>query len=189
MIKKFGLMVVSLIFCGCTTALPVSENVSRSPWKTFESCKDDYNKIVPFETTTKDLKELGFDPFTTPNIKILNHLDIMERFHYDPDHKREFPKGILGCIKAQEKCHAYDITVNHTFNKRTGPFISDYFNFERTSVSSGWIFKALVIVEEDLVVFKLWSGTPQVNKSAIKTNPLGPMQGVGGGDWGSRFLP
>jgi len=46
----------------------------------FKEAKAAYERITPLETTHKEIHELGFDPFTTPNIRILTYLDIMNRF-------------------------------------------------------------------------------------------------------------
>ena len=185
--RKSYIIIFALLLYGCASQLPESNKVSKSPWETFEECKDDYEKITLYKTTMKDLKDLGFDPFTTPNIKVLNHLSVLKMFNYDPDHKEDFPKGVLECIEAREECSVYDITINHINTKRTGPFFKDFLNFKRVSVSSGWIFKSLIIVNNDLVVFKLWGGTPKVDEVDVKKNPLGPLQGAG--SWGTKIIP
>ncbi|MGV3757426.1 MAG: hypothetical protein ACO1QS_18765 [Verrucomicrobiota bacterium] len=44
----------------------------------------------------------------------------------------------------------------------------------------GWNFKALILVHDDQVVFKLWSGQPNTERHERKTRPLGPIQELEG---------
>jgi hypothetical protein len=62
---------------------------------------------------------------------------------------------------------------------RTGNLLADFTNFSRRSETTGWRFSALVLLVNDLVVYRSWSGQPSVNEIEVNTNPLGPLQEMG----------
>ena len=37
----------------------------------------------------------------------------------------------------------------------------------------------MFVLKQDLVIYKLWSGTPRIQEYGKKRNPLGPLQGIG----------
>jgi hypothetical protein len=49
--------------------------------------------------------------------------------------------------------------------------------------SLGWQFDALIIMQDDLVVYKLWSGKPNILLQEEERSSLGPLQGVGTTQW------
>jgi len=53
-----------------------------------------------------------------------------------------------------------------------------FFNFNRKTMTTGWEFNAVWLVKNDLVVYKLISGKPQVREDETRRNPLGPLQGI-----------
>jgi hypothetical protein len=50
------------------------------------------------------------------------------------------------------------------------------FNFKRNTHVTGWNFKGLIIFRDDVVVYKLISGEPHVDRQDKKVRPLGPFQ-------------
>ena len=65
---------------GCKSLFSSSSQQSRTPWQNFDEAQLAYDRIVPHKTTIEELKGLGFDPHTTPNVKILTYLDLIQRF-------------------------------------------------------------------------------------------------------------
>jgi hypothetical protein len=63
-----------------------------------------------------------------------------------------------------------------TNNKRFGNLALDIFGFNRKTKTTGWTFKALIIVKDDIVAYKIRSGEPNVDRLEQKTKPLGPLQ-------------
>ncbi len=63
--------------------------------------------------------------------------------------------------------------------KRVGKFWPDFLNFRRKTESTGWRFNALLVLVNDQVTYKLWSGTPRIEVYKEDRNPLGPLQGSG----------
>jgi hypothetical protein len=68
----------------------------------------------------------------------------------------------------------------HADRKRIGSFWLDFLNFDRKTDVSGWQFNALVVLSENLVIDKMWSGKPSIHSFENEHNPLGPLQGLGG---------
>ena len=48
-----------------------------------------------------------------------------------------------------------------------------------TLLPTGWRFNALVVLKDDLVVYKLWGGQPTIRETEKDTRPLGPLQNLG----------
>ena len=42
----------------------------------------------------------------------------------------------------------------------------------------GWNFKALILLNHDKVLYKLWSGQPNLDRTEQKKKPLGPLQEI-----------
>ena len=59
-------------------------------------------------------------------------------------------------------------------------FWLDLLNFRRKTRETGWKFKALFVIVDDVVVDKLWSGDPYIVQERDTRNPLGPFQDFGG---------
>ena len=52
-------------------------------------------------------------------------------------------------------------------------------NFKRKVETKGWEFNAVIVLIKDQVVYKTWSGTPEIHEYSDTTNPLGPLQTIG----------
>ncbi|MDP1629644.1 MAG: hypothetical protein Q8L57_03425, partial [bacterium] len=162
--------------------LPSTNTTIQSPWQNFDDCKAAFDRIIPGKTTAKELKELGFDPFSNPNIQILTYLDIQQRFLSSPSvFKEDLPAEVEKALGAKDACYGYEVMPQTVKSKRTGNFWLDILRFKRETKEDGWQFKALIILVNNEVVYKLWGGTPNINKSIIDKKPLGPFQEFG--DW------
>ena len=129
-----------------------------------------------------DLKQLGIDPFANPNITILTYSDILRRFVpstiIQPD---DLDGGIRDCLAAKELCRGYEIDHKQIKRKRYGNFWLDFLNFDRKTEVTGWRFNAVIVIKDNLVTYKLWSGQPLIHELEDNRNPLGPFQGSGEG--------
>ena len=184
--KLIGCLAILALFIaltGCATLLPSSKTVVASPWKNFGDAEAFYEKIIPGKTTLQDLKQMGFDPYEAPNIKILTSRDIVNYFMSNPSIKKEnLDEGIQKCIDAKDRCQAYQIAPSDKKKKREGNFWLDILRFKRQTKETGWEFKGLIIVVDNLVVYKEpVSGDPNIDKPDEQKNPLGPLQELG--DW------
>jgi hypothetical protein len=171
--------VVILLNAGCASVLPRETDIAKSRWESFEAVQHDYDTIIPEATTTNDLHQLGFDPYVTPNIKILNYNDLVQRFLPNASvTKEDLPEPVRLALEAKEAASAYEVDLNVINSKRYGNAFLDIFNFKRKTRITGWNYKALIVLNKDLVVYKLWSGAPVVYRTTSKSRPLGPLQEI-----------
>jgi len=160
----------------------VSENHrSVTTWETFDDADAAFNRIEVHTTRVEDLKELGFDPHTTPNIKVLNYLDIMERFIPNSSiTKEDLHPDVRQCIELKEGCMGYELDLDIVRKRRFGNLALDMAGFTKKTQVYGWNYKALLLIKDGVVVYKLRSGQPFVDKIERKIKPLGPLQEVDG---------
>ena len=178
--KKLLLILTSLQICACSSMLPSAKQAVNTPWSDFESAKRSYDQITPFVTTMQTVREVGFDPYKTANMKVLNQAQVVNAVLPSPlQDPATIPKGILDCMRVQEGCVGYLMEPSKIDQKREGSFLLDFLNFRRNTVTTGWKFSALIVVIDDTVVYKQWDGQPNIETSDQRTNPLGPLQSMG----------
>ena len=166
---------------GCRSLFTSGSNLVKSPWKDFAEAKTAFDQIIPGQTTTNELKCLGFDPFTSPNVKILTYLDVISRFLPNNSiQKTDLPESVRDCLEAKNDCQAYELDLTATQSKRYGNLFLDIFGFHRKTRETGWNFKALIVLNRGTVVYKLWSGEPNLERYETKKKPLGPLQELDG---------
>lgn len=171
-------VVLCCVFCGCTLLLPKESKVTRTPWSSFDEVKAAFEKVSPHSTTTGQLKVIGFNIYSTPNLRVLNYLEIASATV--SLNREELSEGLAICFRSQAKCMAYEFEPQEIQSKRYGNLLLDILNFHRKSRETGWRFKALYVVVDDLVVDKFWSGAPFIDREQENINPLGPLQDIGG---------
>lgn len=168
----------NLLLTACQSVLPSEKASHESPWTTFDDAKQAYDLVLPNYTTVDELREVGFDPYTVPNVGILTYLDIIQRFIPNTSIKiDDLDEGIQRCIKAREACYAYEATPSRTKKKRYGNAAADMMGFRKRERIEGWTFNALIVIIDELVVYKIWGGVPNFVENKQKKNPLGPLQG------------
>ena len=177
------LATLALPTVGCTSvkkSLFISENTrSVTAWETFDQAEAAFAKIIPHQTRDEDLKALGFDPHTTPNIKILNYLDIIERFIPNSSiTKEDLHPDVRSCIELREGCMGYELDLDIIRKKRFGSLALDMTGFAKQTQIYGWDYKALLLIKDGVVVYKLRSGRPSIDKVERKIKPLGPVQEI-----------
>jgi len=174
------LTMVFLLFMtlGCASMLPSSKVMVISPWQDFDSTKADYGKIIPGQTTLEELNKIGFSPYTVPNIRILNATDTINIFMQNPSMKIEnLDPGVQKCLEVKARCTSYRIEPSVLNSKRIGNFWLDLLTFKRHTVVTGWEFRGLIILVDNVVVYKdPIGGRPAVNTEEIINKPLGPLQ-------------
>ena len=92
----------------------------------------------------------------------------------------DLPSPVFGCLNVRDQCGAYEMDPTVTKTKRYGNLFLDMFAFKRKTLETGWNFRALNVIEHDLVVYKLWSGEPNLENYETKRKPLGPFQELEG---------
>jgi hypothetical protein len=166
------------LLAGCASVLPNSSSKSQVKWENYASAKDAYDAIFEDKTTEKDLRVLGFNPEATPNTKILNYVDVVNLFgsSFKPE---QLPAGIKKCVAATYNCFAYVVQVQNTHNKQEGSVLANLFGFRKNTRTTGWQFQATMVLVNKVVVYKLWTGTPEIESVENSVTPLGPMQNLG----------
>jgi hypothetical protein len=169
-----------LALAGCSSLLPHSTQEVTTPWKSYSEAQATFDKIIPNNTTLSALKKLGYDPEQTTNISILNHADLIRRLvgtgSFDID---LIDDALHACLSSKSTCFAYELEQTFTDKKRIGNFWLDFLNFDKQTDINGWQFDAIVVLSNDLVVYKQWSGKPSTHQFERERNPLGPLQGWG----------
>lgn len=180
-IAAVALLLLAAALTACETMLPETEELTHSPWPTYQAAKAAYDEIVPGATTADDLKARGFDPGTTANVADLSYLDVMQRFMADKSVRVEdLEAGVRACLEARSACRGYEINPKVLHSERKGNVLADIFGFRRHTVRTGWRFWALVLLQDGLVIYKIWRGEPSIHEEQHETNPLGPLQDVSG---------
>jgi len=178
--RRYTAILLALVLClasGCSGMLPVAKSTDEFRWESFDQVKASFDLIAPLETTKADLLKLGFDPYQTPNIQILNYLAIIQKFMPNTNiTMADLPPGLRGCVEAKDSCVAYELKIQNLKSQRHGNLFLDLLRFKRQAHQTGWRFSAFIVLVNDLVVYKIWDGQPRIEGEMYKKNPLGPFQ-------------
>lgn len=170
-----GLTLVS----GCAALLPKSSS-DISAFKSFEEARNAIEGIVPQHSTLATLAAMGIDPAKHPNTTLMTQADVVQRLV--PGSvltKQDLDPGVVACIEARNACFGLNVVASHIARNRKGNFWSDFLNFSRRTDTTGWRFNAVILLVNDVVVYRTWAGQPVVNETEVQTNPLGPLQDIG----------
>src|SRR5487761_1896817 len=169
-----------LFLAGCGTLLPRGESVVESPWHSFAEAQQTFDSIIPYKTTVEDLRKLKLDPLKNPNITLLNYSDVLRRFIPSPaNNMQDLDAGVQDCINAKSACKGYEVDQKTVTRRRYGNFWADFLNFKRKVDIVGWRFNGVILIKDDLIVYKLTGGQPVIHELEESKNPLGPLQGIG----------
>jgi hypothetical protein len=106
--KFLLLLTTALQLCACTSMLPSAKQAVITPWSDFDGAKSSYDRIIPFVTTMQTVRELGFDPYKTANMKVLNQAQVVNAVLPSPLlDPSTIPKGISDCMRVQDGCVGY----------------------------------------------------------------------------------
>ena len=155
------LLVISgmLLTSGCKSLFPSSSTTVNSRWKTYAEVSGAFDKIQPYNTDTTGLRNLGFDPVVSPNVKILTYVQILPIFLPNSGiHKDDLPASVQEFIDADGGGLAYIVDLNDVSSKRYGNLFLDVFGFKRKTHTSGWNFRGIILMKNDVVIYKLASG-------------------------------
>ena len=165
---------------GCSALLPHGDSALAGPWDSYESAEQTFDKIIPYQTRIEDLKGLGLDIKSTPNITILNYSDVLRRFLPSPSiNPDDLDTGVKDCISAKTACKGFELDQRTIKRVRIGNFWADWLNFRRKTDVTGWNFRGLLLIRDNVVIYKLAGGQPLIHEHEKNDNPLGPLQGSG----------
>lgn len=175
-----------VLAAGCGSMLPRSSSDLPSPFETFAQAQAAAQRIVPFRTRVEELARLGFDPVGGRNVTLISYPEVVARLApYPGVPLAELDPGIRQCILARQACRAWVFRFERTDRRREGDFWPDFLNIRRVTSITGWWFEALVVVNDDTVLFRNFAGQAKIDRLEKQTNPLGPLQDAGEGVGGA----
>jgi len=173
-----GVLLASLL-AGCSSLLPKSKEVTASPWQSYRDAQETFDKIIPGSTTIAELRLMSLDPASNPNIAILNYADVMRKFMLNPSFSiSELDSGVRECVNAKIGCRGFEINQSTLHKQRMGNVVFDLLGFYRETHTDGWRFNGLILIRDDIVVYKLTGGQPLIRQTEENQNPLGPVQAI-----------
>lgn len=162
----------------CSSLLPSARNTMRSVWPDFTSVQRAYEGLQVQQTTLEDLRTAQFHPSVNPNVSVLSQADVLRRFVIPNTPLELLDPGVRECLIAAQKCVGYEVDVRQIDRKRVGNFFLDFTNFRRQTEIRGWRFNAVLLVKENVLIYKTWSGQAQIAEEEGTRNPLGPLQSI-----------
>ena len=187
MIRCIAVALLALV-AGCSSLLPKSKEVTASPWQTYQDAQDAFDKIVPGQTTIAELRQMSLDPARNANIAILNYADVMRKFLLNQSFSiNDLDHGVRDCVLAKIGCRGFEINQSLVQKQRMGNVIFDVLGFHRETHTAGWRFNGLILLKDDIVVYKLTGGQPAIQQTEENQNPLGPVQAIGSRVTGISF--
>lgn len=175
------LIAVSLaLLAGCASLLPKAHSDEPSGFTSFEAARDAFARVEPLRSTTEDMKELGFDPAASANVRETPYPQWLAQMVQSANVPLpDLDQGIRDCVALRQQCRAYQFRFTHVDRNRTGNFFLDFLNFDRTTQTSGWRFEGMVLVsDKGLVLFRNHAGEPRIEQTERTRNPLGPFQSL-----------
>jgi len=165
---------------GCSSLLPHGSTDTPSPFQAYAQAQAAIERVVPFTTRAGELRSLGFDTEDGKNVTLIPYPEIVARLvPYSGVPLSELDAGIQRCILAKSGCRAYLFHFERQDRKREGGFWGDFLNVRRETRVTGWWFDALLVVSDDVVLFRNHSGQARTVRVEQQTNPLGPFQPAG----------
>jgi hypothetical protein len=180
-LRAVGLLgVLGLSLGACAGLLPRHTEITTSPFKNFADANAAYQGVVVGQTTAANLEALGYNSSRVLNIRQLTYLDVLTTFlPRDGIPFNTMPPAVQSCVAALTKCVGYEISPSEVHRNRSGNAFLDFFGFKRKTHTTGWDATALFVLNDGIVVYKVWSGDPRIDKSEVQVNPLGPVQDLG----------
>lgn len=168
-----------LLLGSCSNLLPRAKT-DMGYFKSFLEAQQAVEAIVPGETRVDDLQALHLDVSHQPNAVILSYAEILPKvLGSGVLTTKELDPNIRMCIQAHDRCRGLEIQIAHINRDRVGPFFPDFINFRRTTITHGWRFNALILSINEVVIYRAWSGQPDIREVEVRKNPLGPLQDMG----------
>jgi hypothetical protein len=175
-----ALVLVFLSGCATTSLMDNSSDVSSggADWKSYADAKVFFDKIEVGKTHDKDLASLGLDLDIAKNLRTLATPTFVALFsdssfaNYD-----RLPPAVQKCLKYEEHCVGYKIHKDSVQKSGTGSLALRVLKFKEENIIRGFEVKILLLIHNDIVVYKDIEGTPNgTERYEIKKRPLGPLE-------------
>ena len=169
-----------MTLAGCSALLPSSHKIQPGSWASYGEAQKTFDAIQLQRTTLSDLKLLNIDPYGSPNISILNYADVSRRFLPDTGAMSlgDLDPNIQLCLKVKTACTAWQVHQEWRDTEHNGNFFLELFGFKQKTDTHGWSFDGLLLMHDDVVIYKLAGGQPVIREHEEKSNPLGPLGGL-----------
>ena len=112
-----------LLLCSCVNLLPRDDSEQPSGFDSFEAAAQVFDKIVAYRTTVEQLRALGFDLQSSPNVTLISYPQLTGRLA--PDRGVPFEAigpGIRDCILA--RLHARRTSSNSAVKRHAVKVVS-----------------------------------------------------------------
>lgn len=171
---------IALALAGCTSLLPRGSISNSTRFASFDEARLAAEQVLPLKTRIQELGPLGFDIRDGENVTLVSYPEIVVRLTPHPGVPISLlDEGTRQCIDIQLACRGYVFRFERENRQREGNFWMDFFNVRRTTHLTGWRFEALIVVSNDTVLFRNYSGLARIERVEQQTNPLGPFQPAG----------
>lgn len=188
MTRFLAVVLLLSLTSGCSFLLPRQHEASHSTWQTYQEAQQAFDRLKPGETSVAELKDMSLDPATNPNITILNYTDVLRRFLISQSITlNDLDDGVRICVSAKAGCRGFEVNQKILSKQRNGWFLLDLLGFKRDTEISGWAFSGLILMKDDVVVYKLTGGQPSIVGKESTQNPLGPVQALTSKIYGVSF--
>lgn len=172
-------LLLASVVSSCSSLLPDTHS-DTSNFTSFGAARQAIESLIPMQSNQETLKALGIEAGKQPNTTLLTHADVVRRFAPGSViSKQDLDPGVVACLEAKDACRGLDMVASRIAKVRSGNFFADFLNFSRRTDTTGWRFNAVILLVNDVVVYRTWGGQPAVNETEVHTNPLGPLQDVG----------
>lgn len=179
---RIALALCVLLATGCSAMLPSSRESSAgsaAAWSSYADAERTFAGIVPGKTTLAELRALGLDPAANSNLTPLQPHEVRERFLVNSTLTLEdLDAGVRECLAAPRACRGWEVQQAASERKRVGNALLDFLRIYRETRTTGWRFSGLLLVKDDVVVYKLAGGEPRILALAEERDPLGPLQAL-----------
>jgi hypothetical protein len=100
---RHALVGACALMAGCSTLLPRATSESVSPFTTFDSARQAFERIQPYRTTLPELKQLGFDAAAHGNLQQIPYPQFVGQLVPNPVLAFDrLDAGIRDCIDARQ---------------------------------------------------------------------------------------
>jgi len=160
---------------GCQFLLP-TEDVQESAFKRFDAAQQAFDAVIPGETTSSELRELGIDP-TLQGVSILPYNAVARYFVPHKGVGADFlDPAVLRCIATRERCWVWLIEATRDKGTRDTWVVLDWLGIHVRKRRQGFSFEGMVLVQDDVASFVLYRGRPRYRATEERIRPLGPLQ-------------
>jgi hypothetical protein len=127
---KFGLSLTVLALAGCGSLLPHGSTRAAQDFQAYSDVEYAYRQILPGITRGSQLSHFGFYVDTSPNVRALSYLGVME--HFMPNaavSMDQIDPPVRNCIEARQNCTGYIFKLEQREAQRVGNVALDVLSF------------------------------------------------------------